>query len=319
MPIILVQNEVTVGGKYDHWEDDEGVKYHFPNQYINKIRKGDWFVYYRGSRRANNKRGIPEYFGFGRIGDISPDPLTDFTKAKKDLRWYCEIYDYTRFSSPVPFKIANQPFEQIHDNQWSVAVRNIKQDIFQRILAMASFEVIDGEPIVNPSSKVIPPIDSVDPVIVTGSQELLVPTKASSNKNIDGQSKENKSFRYSRFAKLYGDHSENIVYKVLLNNRCYQLRSVAKDKLGWDIEYYENDRLVAVEVKGTSGKRFLSIEITANEWKAAESKADNYYLYLVADCLSKQPKIQVIKNPYSLYLKKQLTIDPLLYRLGLKG
>ena len=30
--LILVENEVTVGGRYDHWQDVTGKRYQFPNQ-----------------------------------------------------------------------------------------------------------------------------------------------------------------------------------------------------------------------------------------------------------------------------------------------
>lgn len=35
--LVLVQNERTVGGNFDHWEDVVGERYHFPNQYRNRI------------------------------------------------------------------------------------------------------------------------------------------------------------------------------------------------------------------------------------------------------------------------------------------
>jgi hypothetical protein len=76
---------------------------------------------------------------------------------------------------------------------------------------------------------------------------------------------------------------------------------------------------MAVEVKATSGKRFLNLDITANEWKAAREKGPHYSLYLVADCLSIKPKIQIINNPYSLYLKRKIAVYPLLYRLTTIG
>jgi len=65
---------------------------------------------------------------------------------------------------------------------------------------------------------------------------------------------------------------------------------VAKEgeKPGWDIHYNDGDYLVAVEVKGTSGSLFSNIELTAQEWKAAQSLGDRYWLYLVTDCLNIQ-------------------------------
>ena len=63
MPLVLVQNSVTVNEDYD-WKDIEGEQYHFPNQYKNRCKPGTPFVYYRGTRRLGGKRGDPEYFGF---------------------------------------------------------------------------------------------------------------------------------------------------------------------------------------------------------------------------------------------------------------
>jgi hypothetical protein len=319
MAIILVQNEVTAGGKYDFWDDDTGVRYHFPNQYINKVKEGEWFIYYRGSRRKNKSRAVPEYFGFGRISKISPDPQNDYTQSRKYLRWYCEFVDYIPFAHPVPFKIDGDPFEKVADNLWSVAVRNISSEVFHLILAKAGIPIVDNEPIINLSSPIIPSINDVNPLMVTEEQKLLLPSDYSIRRSAQPSTSENKWGRHSKYAKIYGDHSEHVVYKILVENRSYKLRWVAKDKEkpGWDIEYYDNNKLVAVEVKGTSGKRFLNVDITAGEWNAAREKGANYHLYLVADCLSKEPRIQVVTNPYRMYLRKQLSIDPILYRLRL--
>ena len=45
--LVLVENEVTYGGQYDHWQGLIGVSYRFPNQYRNKISSGRRFIYYR--------------------------------------------------------------------------------------------------------------------------------------------------------------------------------------------------------------------------------------------------------------------------------
>lgn len=68
MPLVLVQDERTLGGQYDFWDAVEGDRYHFPNQYKNWVRYHDRFVYYKGSRRADGTKTTPEYFGVGRIG-----------------------------------------------------------------------------------------------------------------------------------------------------------------------------------------------------------------------------------------------------------
>jgi hypothetical protein len=40
MPVVLTQNERTVGGHYDYWKDVTGERYHFPNVYKNKVVAG---------------------------------------------------------------------------------------------------------------------------------------------------------------------------------------------------------------------------------------------------------------------------------------
>ncbi|TMI72596.1 MAG: DUF3883 domain-containing protein [Bacteroidetes bacterium] len=317
MPLILVQNEVTVGGRYDHWQDNEGVLYHYPNKYVNKINEGEPFIYYKGRLRLNKRTAIPEYFGFGKIGKTYIDPTTSNGKPK-DYQWFCEILDYIPFLKPVPFKIDGIHFENIPDNLWRDGVRNISDKTFRSILAKALIPFVGDEPIVTSTSPIIPKINEINPLIVGDHQKLFVSSISQKLANSEKDSQDSKSSRRSKYAKLYGDHSEEIVYKVLTQNNCYELKWNAKEKEkpGWDIQYFDEKRnLVAVEVKGTSGKRFLNVEVTSREWEAAERVGNHYNLYLVADCLSTVPKIQVINNPYSLYQNNQLLVEPLVYRL----
>jgi hypothetical protein len=50
-PIVLVENDVTIGGAYDAWMDKTGEQYHFPNQYRNRVQEGEG---YPTSRRRTN-------------------------------------------------------------------------------------------------------------------------------------------------------------------------------------------------------------------------------------------------------------------------
>lgn len=316
MPLVLVQNEVTAENRYDHWEDNEGVQYHFPNQYINKIKEGEFFIYYRGSRRLSKKRAIPEYFGCGRIGKVWLDPNSDIKAPKYTWHWYCEIVDYFPFLKPIPFKKYGIPYESIASNLWSVAVRNIDMDTYNKILKEASFITSNEEIIIRPNSPIIPSLDEIQPVFIDGEQNLMTIYNEVALKSEVISAQGN---NYSKHSKLFGDRAEEIVYQVLLKERTYSLRWVAKEneKPGWDIEYSDKNERVSVEVKGTSGKRFLSVDVTKREWEAAETHGENYKLYLVADCLSKAPKIQIISNPYGLYLSKRLSVTPINYRLRL--
>jgi hypothetical protein len=73
MPLVLVHNDVVANPAHA-WNDVEGVHYHYPSKYQNKIKTGEQFVYYRGVNRVGGKRGPAEYVGAGRIGRIWLDP-----------------------------------------------------------------------------------------------------------------------------------------------------------------------------------------------------------------------------------------------------
>ena len=141
-PIILVENEVTAGGIYDHWQDATGERYQYPNQYKNKIIEGRRFIYYKGSRRADGTKQTPEYFGHGVIGEIFIDPMTDTLKPKRNWKWMCNIAEYSPFETPVLFKKPTKEYyEKIKKNQWSVAVREISETTYKEILKAGRVEI----------------------------------------------------------------------------------------------------------------------------------------------------------------------------------
>src|SRR5262249_42727910 len=128
--LVLVENEVTYGGQYDHWQDLTGVSYQFPNQYRNKLLPGRRFVYYRGVRRANQQRGQAEYFGMGRVATVWRDPSVPESIPKARWRWYCSVEDYVPFPKPVPAKIDGQYLETIPNALgWRTAVRELANEV----------------------------------------------------------------------------------------------------------------------------------------------------------------------------------------------
>jgi hypothetical protein len=119
MPIVLVQNPVTVNEAYE-WKDIEGEQYHFPNQYKNRCKPGTPFVYYRGTRRSDGRRGTPEYFGYGRIGEVWRDSTIPESFPRRNWAWYCSVSEYLPFANPIPAKIDGATLEEIARNHWSV-------------------------------------------------------------------------------------------------------------------------------------------------------------------------------------------------------
>jgi len=267
MPLVLVENERTAGGRFDHWADVTGVSYQFPNQYRNKINPGEVFVYYRGARRSDGKRGTPEYFGIGRIAEVMEDPTNDPALPKAKRRWYCQIRDYHPFVNPVPFKIDGEFLEKIPSNFWGVAVRELPESTMQRILQLAGLEVVsepESQPVVEP---VLPPIEAVSPLVIASSDSLLIPRPPRPSTTQAGGDSRGGSSRRSRHATMVGRRAEEIVVNLLTTENHSRVRWVASEgeTPGWDIEYWAGDQRIAVEVKGTSGKGFPSIELTAGE------------------------------------------------------
>ena len=316
MPLILVQSEVTANVKFEKWKNIEGEQYHYPNKYRNKVIEGESFIYYRGARRVTGKRETPEYFGFGKVGRIWLDPESVNKGSKGGLEWFCEIAEYLPFINPVPFTIDGQYRENNLQSFKRDGVRVITQQEFDNILSAAGIIENSGAGVPR-IEKIITGIENVQPQLIAKGDSLIVPNSPKINDTISEALAYPSSPRYSKYAKLYGDRAEEVVFKLLTARAEHKLAWVAREgkKPGWDIEYYNNDKEIAVEVKGTSGKRFKSLEITAGEWKAAEEKRENYNLYLVADCLSTKPLIQVINNPYGLYERKEVSLVATGYRI----
>lgn len=137
MPLVLVENERTIGGLYDSWQDATGRRYHFPNVYRSKVHQGDWFVYYRGVRKQKGRRPHPEYFGVGRISGVDRDPEVDESAPKRAWKWYCSLADYVRFPEPVSWKRDGETLERIKSNFFRDGVRTISQETFEEILGGA--------------------------------------------------------------------------------------------------------------------------------------------------------------------------------------
>jgi Domain of unknown function (DUF3883) len=113
--------------------------------------------------------------------------------------------------------------------------------------------------------------------------------------------------RRSRFSKAVGERAERVVLQFLRQQldeaEADTLRWVAAqgETPGWDIEYVDSTgRWVAVEVKGTQGPRFLSVDLAKNEWDAAQALYDRCWLYLVASCVSLNPRIEPVRDPAGL-------------------
>ena len=305
MPLVLVHNDVVANPAHN-WNDVEGVQYHYPSKYQSKIKTGESFVYYRGVHRKEGKRGQAEYVGAGRIGDIWPDSNPGQNRRSA---WYCGIEDYQRFPSPVPAKIDNANLEDIPTNLWRDGVRSLDANTYNRIIELAFGDSA--------------PKDAHDPntVQITAADSLIVPPAVTGPRKAQRPSA---AYRKSKQAKEVGDWAEQIVVRFVQEQMpgcmaCVH-RAAQNETPGWDVDYLDpSGVLQRVEVKGTIAAAFASVEMTTNEIGAAQTHGANYWLCLVAGCLTEAPKIQMIKNPAAELDAGRWSATPTLFAVRFGG
>ncbi len=64
----------------------------------------------------------------------------------------------------------------------------------------------------------------------------------------------------------------------------YEVKSVEKDNIGWDLEATRGKNILRIEVKGLSGS-IRNIELTPNEYLAFSQRAGDYRLAIISDAL----------------------------------
>ena len=135
---------------------------------------------------------------------------------------------------------------------------------------------------------------------------------------LDNQLDEREKFR----AKEIGDWGESLIH----GHECMRIKLAGHPELvhliqriptqfgvGYDIKSIEEDATQRlIEVKTTISLKpieFEKIHLTPNEWSAADSFKDRYYVYRLA--ISKNmKKLFIIQNPVGLYKKDKLKMIP---------
>lgn len=330
-PLVLVENESTYEGAHDHWEDVTGTVYHFPNGYVNKVLPGRRVVYYRGVRRAGGERGAAEYFGIARIGERWADPA-NVGQPKNRWRWKCSIEEFTPFAHPVPAtENGRARFEEIdpeNPREWGIGVRLIDKNMYERLVMEGGLPVPPvavEEPTASDEEQVpnlqLPRAELVTPVETSGGM-LLRPRNLAGTESERSAATARQKRRRSKHSKKVGDQAEAVVHawlrKRLDGNALSSLTWPAKEGSfpGWDLQYCDDSGTWHyIEVKGTTLKEFGSIELTANEWAAAERERSSYWVYLVSRCHTSSPVIDTIQDPFGKATAGELRATPSTYLL----
>ncbi|CAA9336651.1 MAG: hypothetical protein AVDCRST_MAG68-3399 [uncultured Gemmatimonadetes bacterium] len=316
MPLVLAQNERTVNPRFANFENVTGEQFHFIDNYRRRVVPGELIVYYRGVRRADgSRRTVPEYFGCGRIGEVWRDLRADDSAPRAEWRWYCSIEEYEPFVTPVPAIVEGRAVEGIAKSLLQVSVRRLSQELFERILLSGGLGIAAGDVAHVSPSELVP----VDAAQVSTGENLWIPVRGSSR----GGGANSPPPRRSAYAKRIGDRAEDVVMHFLRGTLAAEeaktLRHPAREgeTPGWDIEFTHRDgALVGIEVKGTAGPSFGSIEWTANERNAARRLGARYWLYLVAECTSGNPKVQAIQDPEGEVAEGRMSAEPAVWRLS---
>jgi hypothetical protein len=300
---VLTQNEGYAGTVYD-WKDVTGEHYQFPNQYRTRIVPGTRFVYYRGARRADGSRAVPEYFGTGVVGDVYLDVSTSRLPAQH-RKWNADIAEYIPFAHAVPFRNEQGVFMEtgtsaVAKNHWGVDVRPISENRLRAILSAAATPEVNVVADMVGLRALLPGAQTG--VLTPAATPLLVPRiepRGASDLRLTFDVR-----RLSRRAREIGCAAEQAFYAYLLSNesdtkRREQIVWVANrgETPGYDIEDRRESPSIAYEVKGTTGAAFPSFDITANELESAEALGDRYFIVLVSGCMGATPKFDLIQNP----------------------
>ena len=134
------------------YADQIGSQYHFPRKYYNFLTLPDIeFIYYEPKKKSG------EYFGYGEVGKVIPDP-------ENADQFFAEILNYRPFTTPVPgFDEHGMPRESGPFYNPQNAVRKIEPDVFTAICADGGIELetlgVESE---NPESDE-PILDPFDP------------------------------------------------------------------------------------------------------------------------------------------------------------
>src|SRR5262249_14499021 len=141
-------------------QDVTGQSYHFPNHYRKLIIEGREFLYYRGVRRVQSKRGIPEYFGCGVIGSVHRDESIPLSAPKRNWKWFCTIERHIQFENPVPFSFNGKLLENCKRQQWG-RPRKLPEESYRLILDLAGIEIPEPE-VIKVGSPYLPDLERVE-------------------------------------------------------------------------------------------------------------------------------------------------------------
>lgn len=93
---------------------------------------------------------------------------------------------------------------------------------------------------------------------------------------------------------------EKSAIELVINYYCdagYEIKSVEKDNLGWDLEASYDETVLKLEVKGLSGNEVI-VQLTPNEYEKMCQNIDDYRLCIVTNTLDRDKRDLKIYSYY---------------------
>lgn len=78
-----------------------------------------------------------------------------------------------------------------------------------------------------------------------------------------------------------------------------------------DIEIIVDNVVSFIEVKSTISEEKDFFNLSYNEWQLMKLKDENYWIYRVYNAGTLESKLEVIRNPYKLFLEGRISANPI--------
>lgn len=248
--------------------------------------------------------------------------------SDEHLKYFLKFYDLdtkqTLHSDPV---LKREVLLEFKNND--AVMKNWSADLFSYFL----YNVYPKRPIKKPAPAVNVLEDYGDfdfPFTPTAEEvKLTIIQNDTVDNRTSGQAKSDKPDyeKQSRVNKKLGDRGEKIVEefererlrksgKTKLAEKVDRV-SLKSDALGYDILSFEEDESKRyIEVKATRAKvGDANFFLTINELNTAK-ELDNYFVYVVYDILSNNPKIWIIENPFNPQNSK-ISFSPINFKVSI--
>lgn len=161
-------------------------------------------------------------------------------------------------------------------------------------------------------------------------EQIILPPIQDQSSSLASKGSKTDYEQENRINKQLGDRGEDLVLKFERERlQAAGLRTLAKkvkrvsldtDSWGYDILSFNEDKSERyIEVKATRAKPgAANFFLTINELSTAKEKREDYYIYMVYDILSTNPKIWIIPNPFSPE-NPIVVMEPMGYRVKINA